>query len=75
MNGDIIQPLEPAIDHRWDARDRLWIKHTTAHNPKPPGPLSDQNIAIRQEGKRPWPLQTIDRHNADFVLKRLQHLG
>ena len=71
MNRDVIQPLEPAIDHRWDASDRPWIEHTIRTIRS--RPARSVIRCCRRAGRRaPMALRPLDRHNADSVLESVE---
>jgi hypothetical protein len=41
--------LAQALEHRRDAGDRLGVQHAFAHDPEPPGPFGDQQVAVGEE--------------------------
>ena len=66
MQGDVVQPLHPAIEHRRDAGNRLGIEHTVTHNPEPAGPLGDEHAAVRKKQQAVRMRESLRRHDAEF---------
>jgi hypothetical protein len=60
VNGHIEQTALPACVHFRHTRDRLRIENAVANDAQPPGPLGNQDVAIRQKRHPPRVLQTFD---------------
>jgi hypothetical protein len=79
MEGDIQQPGNPdrPLLHVGPARYRLRVEYPVTDNAKSPGPLGDQDVAVRKERHAPGVSQALGNdHDANVrLLERAENDG